>query len=83
MATMKEGTRQVWDYIVAHSGEDMTAVSIADALGVQAKSVNGSITSFVKKGLVVREEAPVMGGKVKYIRLTDAGKSYDPDVEEN
>ena len=33
---MKEGTRQIWDYIVAHDGEDFTAQNIADALGVEA-----------------------------------------------
>ena len=78
---MKENTRQIWDYIVAHASEDMTAQSIADALGMNVKSVNGSVTSFQKKGLTIREEVAVTGGKVKFIRLTDAGASFDPDAE--
>ena len=78
---MKEGTRAIWDYIVAHDGEDITAQNIADALNVGVKSVNGSVTSFQKKGLTIREEVAVTGGKVKYIRLTDEGKAFDPDAE--
>ena len=78
---MKEGTRAIWDYIVAHDGEDMTAQTNADALGVNVKSVNGSVTSFQKKGHTIREEVAVTGGKVKYIRLTDEGRAFDPDAE--
>lgn len=76
---MKEGTRKIWDYIVAHDGEDITAQDIADALSVGVKSVNGSVTSFQKKGHTTREEVAVTGGKVKYIRLTDEGRAFDPD----
>lgn len=78
---MKEGTRAIWNEIVTHANEDITAQNIADVLGMNVKSVNGSITSFQKKGLVIREEVAVTGGKVKYIRLTDAGKAFDPDAE--
>ena len=55
--------------------------NIADALGVGVKSVNGSVTSFQKKGHTIREEVAVTGGKVKYIRLTDEGRAFDPDAE--
>ena len=82
---MKEGTRAIWDYIVAHDGEDMTAQTIADALGVNVKSVNGSVTSFQKKGHTIREEAEVeiddgSHVKVKFLKLTDEGKTFDPTV---
>lgn len=78
---MKEGTRKVWDYIVTHANEDITSQRIADALGVSKKSVDGSVTSFQKKGLTIREEVPVEGGTVKYIRLTEDGRCYTPDEE--
>lgn len=83
---MKEGTRQIWDYIVANDGKDFIAQDIADELNVGVKSVNGSVTSFQKKGLTIREEAEVECAdgthkKVKYIRLTDAGRAFDPDAE--
>lgn len=77
---MKEGTRAIWNYIVDHANEDITAQDIAEALGVGIRSVTGSVNSFVKKGHVVREEVAVTGGKVKYIRLTDEGKAFDPDA---
>ena len=78
---MKENTRTIWDYIVAHDGEDFTAADIAEATGLGVKSVNGSVTSFQKKGWTIREEVAVTGGKVKYIRLTAEGKNVDPDAE--
>ena len=83
---MKEGTRAIWDYIVANDGKDFIAQDIADALGVGVKSVNGSVTSFQKKGLTIREEAEVQlengtHAKVKFIRLTDEGRAFDPDAE--
>lgn len=77
---MKENTRTIWDYIVAHDGEDLTAADIAEALGMDKRSVNGSVTSFQKKGYTVREEVAVTGGTVKFIRLTDAGRAFDPDA---
>lgn len=87
MAAMKEGTRAIWDYIVAHDGEDITAQNIADALGVNVKSVNGSVTSFQKKGLTIREAAEVeladgTHKTVKYIRLTEEGQAFNPDAVE-
>jgi len=83
---MKEGTRAIWNYIVENDGKDFTAQDIADALGVGVKSVNGSVTSFQKKGYTIREEAEIECAdgthkKVKFIRLTDEGKAFDPDAE--
>lgn len=83
---MKEGTRLIWNYIVENDGKDFIAQDIADALNVGVKSVNGSVTSFQKKGLTIREEAEIECAdgthkKVKFIRLTDEGRSFDPDAE--
>ena len=87
MAAMKENTRKIFDYVKEHDGEDFTAKDITAALGFEsARSVNGSITAFVKKGLMVRVEAEVENAdgtqdKVKLIQLTDAGREFDPDAE--
>ena len=87
MAAMKENTRKIFDYVKEHDGEDFTAKDINAALGFEsARSVNGSITAFVKKGLMVRVEAEVENAdgthdKVKLIQLTDAGREFDPDAE--
>ena len=81
---LKENSRIVFDYAMAHDGEDFTAADIAAATGLDIRVVNGCVTSaFQKKGLMVREEVAVTGGKVKYIRLTDEGRALDPDATES
>lgn len=84
---MKENTRKVFDWVKAHDGEDFTAKDIAAATGVEIKSVNGIITSaFQKKGLMERVEATIETedgkDKVKFVKLTDAGRELDPDAED-
>ena len=83
---MKENTRKVLDYLKDTQGSDVTAAMVAEALGIEKKSVDGSFTSFQKKGWGVREEAQVKEGdkyeNVKYLRLTTAGLAYDPDAED-
>ena len=79
---LKENSRKVYDYVVAHDGEDFTAKDIADALGLDVKQVNGIVTAaFQRKGLMAREEVAITGGTVKYIRLTDEGRSFDPNAD--
>lgn len=86
MAELKPNSKIVLDYVKAHDGEDFTAKDIAAATGLTDKSVNGIVTSaFQKKGLMAREEAEVelsdgTHAKVKFIRLTDAGRAYNPSV---
>ena len=86
MAELKPNSKLVLDYVKTHDGEDFTAADIAAAVNLEVKSVNGIVTSaFQKKGLMVREEAEVelsdgTHKKVKFIRLTDAGRAFDPSV---
>jgi hypothetical protein len=88
MAALKENSRNIFDYVKAHEGENITAQDIADALGIGVRSVNGSVTSaFCRKGLMERVEAEkaMEDGthtKVKYIKLTDEGRAFDPDAAE-
>ena len=83
----KENSRKVFDYVKAHEGEDFTAKDIAAALDLAVQSVNGIVTSaFQRKGLMERipaeiENADGTHDKVKLIKLTDAGKAFDPDAE--
>lgn len=85
---LKENSRIVFNYVTEHDGEKMTAASIAEATGIEVRSVNGIITSaFQKKGLMVRiagEETLADGTHkpVKYIELTDEGRAFDPDATE-
>jgi len=88
MAKMKEGTRKIFDFLKTIGSENYTADDIAAATGIPTKSVNGSVTSFTKKGLAVRTEASVeledgTTKKVKFIALTPAGMAFDPDAAED
>lgn len=85
MAAMKETTRKIFDFLKENDGQDMTATDVAEALGLTPRSVNGSFTSFQKKGWGIREEAEIelddkTHKKVKFLRLTDAGRAVDPDA---
>ena len=83
---MKESTKAIFNYVKEHDGEDFTAADIADAVGAEVRSVNGSLTGMQKKGWIAREEAEIeledgTHKKVKFIRLTAAGKTANPDAE--
>ena len=83
---MKQATKDIFNYIKAHDGEDFTAKDIAEALNMNVKSVNGSITAFQRKGYTERVEAEqeLEDGnheKVKLIRMTPEGRAFDPDAE--
>lgn len=79
---LKENSRKVYDYVVANDGKDFTAKDIAEALDLDVKQVNGIVTAaFQRKGLMAREEVAITGGTVKYIRLTDEGRAFNPDAE--
>lgn len=88
MAALKPNSLAVFNFVKDNDGSDFTAADIAEALGLEVKQVNGIVTSaFQKKGLMVREEAEVeladsTHKKVKFIRLTDEGKDFDPSSAE-
>lgn len=82
---MKENSLKVFNYLKSiHGTMDVTAADVAEALGIEDKRiVDGSFTSFVKKGLGVRVpaemELPDGSHKaVKLLVLTDAGLAFDP-----
>ncbi len=92
MAAMKENTKKVITYLQGLSDSDnVTAADVAEALGLEKRSVDGIFTSAIqRKQLGVREEAEIeledgTHKKVKFFRLTDAGKAIDvnadPDAE--
>lgn len=86
---LKPNALAVFEYVKENDGADFVAQDIAEALGLEVKSINGIITSaFQKKGLMIREEAEIKLAdgthkKVKFIRLTDAGREFDPEAIES
>lgn len=83
---LKENSRKVFDYVLAHDGENMTAADIAEGTGIGIQSVNGIVTSaFQRKKLMERKPAEIeledgTHKPVKFIRLTDEGRAFDPDA---
>lgn len=85
---LKENSKIVFKYVQSMEGQNITAADIATATGLEVKSVNGIVTSaFQKKGLMERIPAEVeledgSHKAVKFIRLTDAGREFDPNAAE-
>ena len=88
MAALKPNSKLVFDYVKAHDGENFVAADIAEATGLEVKQVNGIVTSaFQRKGLMERVPAEIeledgSHKAVKFIRLTDEGRAFDPSNEE-
>lgn len=86
---MKENSIKVFNYLKEHDGEDFTLADIAEELGLGVRSVNGSVVAFQRhvdenkdpQPLAYREEVEIetedgSTDKVKFIRLTDAGRDF-------
>lgn len=78
-------SKKVFEYVKSVDGENITAGDIAAATGLETRSVNGVVTAFQKKGVMVRTPAEIKledgtHKAVKFISLTEEGKSFDPDA---
>ena len=84
---MKENSKRVLNYLKEVNGENVTAADVAEALGLEKRSVDGIFTSAIqRKGLGVRVPAEVemedgTHKAVKFLTLTDEGLAFDPDAE--
>lgn len=88
---MSEKTASVLEYLKGINGANVTSADIADALGMEKKSVDGIVTSGLqRKGLAERipaeievtdEDGKVSHKTVKFIKLTDEGKAFDPTAD--
>jgi hypothetical protein len=85
---MKENSKKVFMYLKEHNGEDLTAADVAEALGLEKRSVDGIFTSAIqRKGLGVRTPAEIelddgSHKAIKLLSLTAEGMAFDPDAEE-
>lgn len=75
----------VLGHLQAQDGSDETAQEIASACHIERKSITGVINGLVRKGLVYREvvaKEDISGSpvEVKYIRLTDDGRTFAPEL---
>ena len=85
---MKENSKKVLNYLKEVNGTQVTAADVAEALGLEKRSVDGIFTSaIVRKGLGTRVEAEVelengTHKPVKFLKLTEAGRAVDVNAEE-
>jgi hypothetical protein len=85
---MKENSKKVLNYLKEINGENVTAADVAAALGLEKRSVDGIFTSAIqRKGYGVRVPAEIeledgTHKQVKFLTLTPAGMSFDPDAVE-
>ena len=85
---MKENSKKVLNYLKGIDGANVTAADVAEATGLEKRSVDGIFTSALqRKGLGIRVPAEVeledgTHKAVKFLQLTPAGMSFDPDAED-
>lgn len=85
---MSENSKKVLEYLKGINGANVTAADVADALGLDVKSVNGIFTSAIcRKGYGERVPAEIemedgSHRQVKFFTLTPAGMAFDPDATE-
>lgn len=81
---LSENSQKVYDFLKANPDADYTAADIAEALGLETKSVNGIATGLQKKDITFREEGEIVvesedgttkHKSVKFIKLTEDAKS--------
>jgi hypothetical protein len=86
---MKENSKKVLNYLKEVNGQQVTAADVAEALGLEKRSVDGIFTSAIqRKGLGVRTPAEIelddgTHKAVKFLALTPAGMAFDPDATED
>ena len=86
---MKENSKKVLNYLKEINGSAVTAADVAEALGLEKRQVDGIFTSAIqRKGLGVRTPAEIelddgTHKAVKFLSLTPAGLSFDPDADED
>lgn len=81
---LSENAQAVLAYVQAHEADQPTAATIAEALGMEKKSVNGTLTGLsrdLKSHVPLIQRVEVEGQKDKVIVLTDAGKDFDVNAE--
>lgn len=80
-AVYSENAQSIITFLQANPNVDMTAKDLAEAIGLNSRVVNGTVTGLSRKGIAVRDETEIDGKTVKYIHLTEAGRMADPFAE--
>ncbi len=83
---LKPNTVAVINYLKEVNGQNVTAADVAEALGLEKRTVDGIFTSAIqRKELGIRTPAEIelpdgTHKQVKFLSLTDAGMAFDTTV---
>ena len=87
MVAVSDKSLTVLNYLKSIGDQNVTAADIAEALGMEKKSVDGIVTSGLirNKGLAERIPAEIeledgTHKTVKFIKATEAGMAYDHEA---
>ena len=84
---MSENSMKVFNYLKDVQGTNVTAADVAEALGLEKRSVDGIFTSAIqRKGYGIRTLAEIelddgTHKQVKFLSLTAAGMEFDPTAD--
>ena len=75
---MKENSVKVLNYLKGINGKNVTSADVAEALGIEKRSVDGSFTALQRAELGMRVPGTQKGVKeVSFLTITDAGINCD------
>lgn len=80
---------KIIEYLKTVHGTNVTSADVAEALGMEKRTVDGAFTSAVQRkglGCRVNGEVQLEDGshkQVKYLVLNDAGLAFDPEATED
>ena len=81
ISEMGDTVNMIINYL-SKATDHVTLDDLAEGIGLEKRSVNGSFNALVKKGLCARTDATIAAPvAVKYLRLTDEGLAFDPSAE--
>ena len=82
MAKMfSENAQKVLGFLQANPNVNLTSRELANALGMQPRVLNGTVTALCSKKLVRREPVVIGKEETRFIVLTEAGKVIDPTAD--
>lgn len=75
---ISENTTKVLDYLKANAGKKVTSADVADAIGVEKRTVDGVFTNLQKKGYGNRVDGTVDGvAEISLLNITAEGEAAD------
>lgn len=82
---MSENAKKVINYLKENHGKNVTSGDVAEAVGIEKRTVDGVFTGIQKKGLGARVDGTVTGTKdISFLAITEAGIACDAsELSEN